>query len=117
MKLERFNPGGSIKDRIALSMIEEAEKKGILQPDSVIVEPTAGNTGIGLALVGAAKGYKVVLVMPESMSVVRRKLMAVYGATDELTHRERGIKGEMAKAEEHIDSTRKARMPQWYERP
>ena len=88
MKLERFNPGGSIKDRIALSMIEEAEKKGLLQPDSVIVEPTSGNTGIGLALVGAAKGYKVVLVMPESLSIERRKLMEVYGATFELTPRE-----------------------------
>lgn len=117
MKLERFNPGGSIKDRIALSMIEEAEKKGILQPDSVIVEPTSGNTGIGLALVGAAKGYKVVLVMPESMSVERRKLMEVYGATFELTPRELGMKGAIAKAQEIIDSNPKAWMPQQFNNP
>lgn len=117
MKLERFNPGGSIKDRIALSMIEEAEKKGLLQPDSVIVEPTSGNTGIGLALVGAAKGYKVVLVMPESMSVERRKLMEVYGATFELTPRELGMKGAIAKAQEIIDSNPKAWMPQQFNNP
>jgi cysteine synthase A len=117
MKLERFNPGGSIKDRIALSMIEEAEKKGLLQPDSVIVEPTSGNTGIGLALVGAAKGYKVVLVMPESMSIERRKLMEVYGATFELTPRELGMKGAIAKAQEIIDSNSKAWMPQQFNNP
>lgn len=117
MKLERFNPGGSIKDRIALSMIEEAEKKGLLQPDSVIVEPTSGNIGIGLALVGAAKGYKVVLVMPESMSVERRKLMEVYGATFELTPRELGMKGAIAKAQEIIDSNPKAWMPQQFNNP
>lgn len=117
MKLERFNPGGSIKDRIALSMIEEAEKKGLLQPDSVIVEPTSGNTGIGLALVGAAKGYKVVLVMPESMSIERRKLMEVYGATFELTPRELGMKGAIAKAQEIIDSNPKAWMPQQFNNP
>lgn len=117
MKLERFNPGGSIKDRIALSMIEEAEKKGLLQPDSIIVEPTSGNTGIGLALVGAAKGYKVVLVMPESMSIERRKLMEVYGATFELTPRELGMKGAIAKAQEIIDSNPKAWMPQQFNNP
>lgn len=117
MKLERFNPGGSIKDRIALSMIEEAEKKGLLQPDSVIVEPTSGNTGIGLALVGAAKSYKVVLVMPESMSIERRKLMEVYGATFELTPRELGMKGAIAKAQEISDSNPKAWMPQQFNNP
>jgi cysteine synthase A len=117
MKLERFNPGGSIKDRIALSMIEEAEKKGLLQPDSIIAEPTSGNTGIGLALVGAAKGYKVVLVMPESMSIERRKLMEVYGATFELTPRELGMKGAIAKAQEISDSNPKAWMPQQFNNP
>ena len=88
VKLERANPGGSIKDRIALSMIEDAEKKGILKKDSVIVEPTSGNTGIGLALVAAVKGYEIILVMPESMSIERRRLMAAYGAKFELTPRE-----------------------------
>src|SRR5690554_4723681 len=117
MKLERFNPGGSIKDRIALAMIEDAEKKGILKPDSIIVEPTSGNTGIGLALVGAAKGYQVVLVMPESMSVERRKLMEVYGATFELTPRELGMKGAIAKAQEIIESNPKAWMPQQFNNP
>lgn len=117
MKMERFNPGGSIKDRIALAMIEDAEKKGILKPDSIIVEPTSGNTGIGLALVGAAKGYQVVLVMPESMSVERRKLMEVYGATFELTPRELGMKGAIAKAQEIIESNPKAWMPQQFNNP
>lgn len=117
MKLERFNPGGSIKDRIALAMIEDAEQKGILKPDSIIVEPTSGNTGIGLALVGAAKGYQVVLVMPESMSVERRKLMEVYGATFELTPRELGMKGAIAKAQEMVDKNPKAWMPQQFNNP
>jgi cysteine synthase A len=100
VKLERSNPGGSIKDRIALAMVEEAEKKGILKKDSVIIEPTSGNTGIGLAIVAAVKGYKLLLVMPESMSVERRRLMAAYGATFELTPREKGMSGAIARVNE-----------------
>jgi len=100
MKLERSNPGGSIKDRIALSMIEDAETHGILNKDSVIIEPTSGNTGIGLAMVAAVKGYKLILVMQESMSVERRRLMAAYGAKFELTPRELGMKGAIEKAKE-----------------
>jgi cysteine synthase A len=92
MKLERSNPGGSIKDRIALSMIEDAEQKGLLGKDSTIIEPTSGNTGIGLAMVTAVKKYKLILVMPESMSVERRQLMSAYGARFELTPREQGMK-------------------------
>lgn len=116
-KLERANPGGSIKDRIALSMIETAEKDGILKPDSVIIEPTSGNTGIGLAMVAAVKGYKLILVMPESMSIERRKLMSVYGATFELTPREKGMKGAIEKAKELLASTPNAWMPQQFENP
>ncbi len=111
VKLERQNPGGSIKDRIALSMIEQAEKDGILTKDSIIVEPTSGNTGVGLALVAAVKGYKITLVMPESMSIERRRLMAVYGAELELTPREGGMKGAIAKAQEIVDRTPGAWMP------
>ncbi len=117
MKLERNNPGGSIKDRIALAMIEDAEKKGILKPDSVIVEPTSGNTGIGLSLVAAAKGYKVILVMPESMSIERRKLMEIYGAVFELTPREKGMKGAIEKAEELLKTIPNAWSPQQFENP
>lgn len=116
-KLERANPGGSIKDRIALSMIEDAEAKGILKKGSVIIEPTSGNTGIGLAMVAAVKGYKIILVMPESMSIERRKLMSVYGATFELTPREKGMKGAIAKALELVESTPNSWMPQQFDNP
>ena len=105
IKLERANPGASIKDRIALSMFEDAEKSGKLNGDSIIIEPTSGNTGIGLAMVAAVKGYKLILVMPESMSVERRKLMALYGASFELTPREKGIKGAIERALEIAAST------------
>ena len=111
VKLERQNPGGSIKDRIALAMIEQAERDGLLTPDSVIVEPTSGNTGVGLALVAAVKGYRLTLVMPESMSIERRRLMAAYGAQLELTPREQGMKGAIAKAQELVDNTPGAWMP------
>ena len=116
-KLERTNPGGSIKDRIALSMIEDAEAKGILKEGSIIIEPTSGNTGIGLAMVAAVKGYKIILVMPESMSIERRKLMSVYGATFELTPREKGMKGAIAKATELVESTPNSWMPQQFDNP
>jgi cysteine synthase A len=115
MKLERANPGGSIKDRIALAMIEDAEARGVLTPESVIIEPTSGNTGIGLAMVAAVKGYRLVLVMPESMSVERRRLMAAYGATFDLTPREQGMKGAIARAQELVESTPGAWMPQQFE--
>jgi cysteine synthase A len=114
-KMEKTNPGGSIKDRIALKMIEDAEKQGILKPNSVIIEPTSGNTGVGLALVAAVKGYKLILVMPESMSIERRKLMSVYGATFELTPREKGMKGAIEKATELVATTPNAWMPQQFE--
>ena len=100
MKLERANPGASIKDRIALAMIEAAEKSGDLKPNATIIEATSGNTGIGLAMVAAVKGYKIILVMPESMSIERRRLMSIYGATFELTPREKGMKGAIEKAKE-----------------
>ncbi|MGQ2872407.1 PLP-dependent cysteine synthase family protein, partial [Leptospira santarosai] len=114
-KLERSNPGGSIKDRIALSMIEDAEKTGKLTKDSIIVEPTSGNTGIGLALVAAVKGYKLLLVMPESMSVERRRIMAAYGAEFELTPREKGMPGAIEKAKQIVAENPKAWMPQQFE--
>ncbi len=117
IKLERANPGASIKDRIALSMIADAEAKGILTKDSVIVEPTSGNTGIGLAMVAAVKGYKIILVMPESMSIERRKLMAFYGAEFVLTPREKGMKGAIEKATEIVASTPNAWMPQQFDNP
>ncbi|MFP2956996.1 cysteine synthase A [Myxococcus sp. 1LA] len=115
VKLERANPGGSIKDRIALSMIEDAEQRGLLKKDSVIIEPTSGNTGIGLAMVAAVKGYKLVLVMPESMSIERRRLMAAYGATFELTPRAQGMKGAIARANELVAQVPNAWMPQQFE--
>jgi len=116
-KLERANPGGSIKDRIALSMIEAAEASGELKPGGIIIEPTSGNTGIGLAMVAAVKGYKLVLVMPESMSIERRRLMAAYGATFELTPRELGMKGAISRAVELVSETPGAFMPQQFENP
>lgn len=117
LKLERSNPGGSIKDRIALEMIEDAERKGILNPESVIIEPTSGNTGIGLSLVAAVKGYKVILVMPESMSVERRKLMEIYGAEFELTPKEKGMKGAIDRAAELVKETPNAWSPQQFDNP
>jgi cysteine synthase A len=115
IKLERNNPGASIKDRIALAMIEDAEKKGILHKDSVIIEPTSGNTGVGLALVAAVKGYKVILVMPDSMSIERRRLMSIYGAEFVLTPREKGIRGALDKAIELVNETPNAWMPQQFD--
>ncbi len=117
MKLERANPGASIKDRIALAMIEDAEQRGLLNKDSVIIEPTSGNTGIGLAMVAAVKGYKLVLVMPESMSIERRRIMAAYGATFDLTPREKGMKGAIERAGELIAATPNSWMPQQFDNP
>ena len=114
IKLERSNPGNSIKDRIALAMIEDAEKKGLLTSNSIIIEPTSGNTGVGLALVAAVKGYKLVLVMPESMSIERRKLMSIFGAEFELTPREKGMKGAIARATELAEATPNSWMPQQF---
>ncbi|HUY54924.1 MAG TPA: cysteine synthase A [Candidatus Nanopelagicaceae bacterium] len=116
-KQERVNPGGSIKDRIGLAMIEDAERRGILGPESTIVEPTSGNTGVGLALAAAVKGYRIILVMPESFSIERRKLMAGYGAQIELTPRELGMKGAIARAEEIVAATAGAWMPMQFNNP
>ena len=117
IKSERSNPGGSIKDRIALAMVEDAERSGALKPGGTIVEPTSGNTGIGLAMVAAVKGYKLVLVMPDSMSVERRRLMLAYGASFDLTPREKGMKGAIARAQELVAQTPGAWMPQQFENP
>jgi cysteine synthase len=117
VKSERTNPGGSIKDRIALAMIEDAERSGALQPGATIIEPTSGNTGVGLALVAAVKGYKLILVMPDSMSIERRRLMLAYGASFDLTPREKGMKGAIARAEELKAQTPGAWIPQQFENP
>ena len=117
IKSERSNPGGSIKDRIALAMIEAAEASGELQPGGTIIEPTSGNTGVGLAMVAAVKGYKLVLVMPESMSIERRRLMLAYGASFDLTPREKGMKGAIERALELVAQTPGSWMPQQFENP
>ena len=117
VKSERSNPGGSIKDRIALAMVEDAERSGKLQPGGTIIEPTSGNTGVGLAMVAAVKGYKLVLVMPDSMSIERRRLMLAYGASFDLTPREKGMKGAIARAQELVAATPGAWMPQQFENP
>jgi cysteine synthase A len=117
VKSERANPGGSIKDRIALAMVEDAESRGALQPGGTIVEPTSGNTGIGLAMVAAVKGYKLVLVMPESMSIERRRLMLAYGASFDLTPREKGMKGAIERAMELVAQTPGAWMPSQFDNP
>ncbi|OPF65647.1 cysteine synthase A [Hydrogenophaga sp. H7] len=117
IKSERSNPGGSIKDRIALSMVEDAEASGALKPGGTIVEPTSGNTGIGLAMVAAVKGYKLILVMPDSMSIERRRLMLAYGASFDLTPREKGMKGSIARAQEIVASTPGAWMPMQFDNP
>jgi len=117
IKSERSNPGGSIKDRIGLSMVEDAEATGKLKPGGTIIEPTSGNTGIGLAMVAAVKGYRIVLVMPDSMSVERRRLMLAFGATFVLTPRAEGMKGSIAKAMQLVASTPGAWMPQQFENP
>lgn len=117
LKSERANPGGSIKDRIALAMVEAAEDEGKLKPGGTIVEPTSGNTGIGLAMVAAVKGYKLVLVMPESMSIERRRLMLAYGATFDLTPKEKGMKGAIERATEVVETTEGAWMPSQFENP
>ena len=117
VKSERANPGGSIKDRIALSMVEAAEASGALKPGGLIIEPTSGNTGVGLALVAAVKGYKLILVMPESMSIERRRLMQAYGATFDLTPREKGMKGAIARATELAEQNPGSFVPQQFENP
>ena len=117
IKSERSNPGGSIKDRIALAMVEAAEASGALQPGGTIIEPTSGNTGVGLAMVAAVKGYRLLLVMPDSMSIERRRLMLAYGARFELTPREKGMKGSIARAQELLAQTPGGWMPQQFENP
>lgn len=117
IKSERSNPGGSIKDRIALAMVETAERKGLLRPGGTIIEPTSGNTGVGLALVAAVKGYRLILVMPESMSIERRRLMLAYGATFALTPREKGMAGAIERAFELVRDTPGAWMPQQFDNP
>ena len=117
VKSERSNPGGSIKDRIALAMVEAAEASGELKPGATIIEPTSGNTGVGLALVAAVKGYKLILVMPDSMSIERRRLMLAYGASFDLTPREKGMKGAIARAQELAAQTPGAWVPQQFENP
>ena len=117
VKSERSNPGGSIKDRIAMAMVEDAERRGALKPGGTIIEPTSGNTGIGLAMVAAVKGYKLVLVMPESMSLERRRLMLAYGATFDLTPKEGGMKAAIARAQELVDKTEGGWMPQQFDNP
>ncbi len=117
IKSERSNPGGSIKDRIALAMVEAAEASGVLKPGATIIEPTSGNTGVGLAVVAAVKGYKLVLVMPESMSIERRRLMLAYGASFDLTPREKGMTGAIARAKELVAQTPGAWMPSQFDNP
>ncbi|QKZ14036.1 cysteine synthase A [Spirosoma sp. KUDC1026] len=117
MKLEKANPGASIKDRIALAMIEDAEANGLLRSGSTIIEPTSGNTGIGLAMVAAVKGYRIILVMPESMSVERRKIMAAYGAEFDLTPRDKGMRGAIERAAQLVAETPNAWMPQQFDNP
>jgi cysteine synthase A len=117
IKLERSNPAGSIKDRIALAMVEDAEKKGILNKDSVIIEPTSGNTGVGLAMVASVKKYRLILVMPESFSIERRRIMAAYGAEFELTPREKGMRGAIERAQQMVCEIADAWMPSQFDNP
>ena len=117
IKQERANPGGSIKDRIAMAMVEDAERRGVLKPGGTIIEPTSGNTGIGLAMVAAVKGYKLILVMPESMSLERRRLMLAYGAQFDLTAKEKGMSGAVDRARELVEQTPNSWMPQQFDNP